>query len=250
VKSTFLTSVRLGLAFSMLALGACASWMKEIKSSISGDEVALQPKAAAPARAPASVEAAVEKKNDDARRKTDPFDSTGPMNEGSLWTAETQDNFYFSKNVLHKIGDILIVKMEPEVNEALNLKLAAAFGRSTVQQVVADEAGKAAAAAAQQKVGQAIGNANIGKAVGATVGERTTASLDAKPRYIDIDEVSVRITETLPRNSYRIEGSRRVFVKSTPYTLRYSGIIRDEDLGPASIIASSKVIDSRMELTK
>ncbi|MBS1982546.1 MAG: flagellar basal body L-ring protein FlgH [Bdellovibrionales bacterium] len=240
----------LGSLSALLALGACSSWMQSLKSGITGEDTSAA--AAAPkVRAPASVvETEVKAKDDAAKRKFDPFDGTGPYNEASLWNGETQDNFYFSKNILHKVGDVLIVKMEPEVNEALNLKLASVFGRSSVQQVVADEAGKAAGDAVTQKVGATVGNQNIAKAVGAAASDRTVAALDEKARYVDIDEMSVRIVELLPRNSYRIEGQRRVFVKSIPYTLKYGGVIRDEDLGPASVIASSKVVDSKMEMVK
>lgn len=236
--------LRASLALSTCALLASCGTLESWKASILGEDPPKKP------RAPASVAPAVAEVPKPSSRKADPFDGTGPYYEASLWNQDTQDNFYFSKNILHKVGDILIVKVEPEVNDALNLKIAAALGRSGLQQVVADEAGKAAGDAVSQKVGTALGNQNIGNAAGAAVADRTIASLDSKPRYVDVDEMSVRITELLPRNSYRIEGSKRVFVKTTPYTLRYSGVVRDDDLGPSSVIASSKVIDSKMEMVK
>lgn len=238
---------RLFFAWTLLALAGCSSWLQGFKSGITGDDAS---KAAKTKRSPSSVPAE-EAPKPVASRKADPFDGTGPYNEASLWNPDSQDNFYFSKNVLHKIGDLLIVKMEPEVNDSLNLRIASVLGRNSVQQVVADEAGKAAAAGVEQKVGQAIGNENIAKAVGAAAGDRTVAALDERPnKYVDVDEISVRIMEMLPRNTYRVEGTRRVFVKSTPYTLRYSGVVRDEDVGPSSMIASSKIIDSRLEMVR
>lgn len=239
-------SARLLFAITLFALAGCSSWLQGFKSGIVGDDAS---KAAKTKRSPSSLPTE-EAPKPVASRKADPFDGTGPFNEASLWNPDSQDNFYFSKNVLHKIGDLLIVKMEPEVNDSLNLRIASVLGRNSVQQVVADEAGKAAAAGVEQKVGQAIGNENIAKAVGAAAGERTVAALDERPKYVDVDEISVRIMEMLPRNTYRVEGTRRVFVKSTPYTLRYSGVVRDEDVGPSSMIASSKIIDSRLEMVR
>ena len=240
---------------SLFFLGGCSSWMSGLKASIMGDDGAATAAAAAAAekkkqRSLASIAAPAEEKPS-ASRKADPFDATGPYTEGSLWNGDSQDNFYFSKNVLHKVGDILIVKMEPDVSDALNQKIASILGRNSVQQVVADEAGKAAGAAAANAVGNATGNQNIGKAVGAAAADRTVAAIDeGTPHYIDVDEMSVRITEILPRSSYRIEGTKRVFVKNNPYTLRYFGVVRDEDIGSSSMLVSSKVIDSKLEMTK
>ena len=242
--------MRAAFLLALLGLTGCSSWMSGLKASILGDDNTATASAAPKTkRAPASLPAPVEEKPVPSR-KADPFDGTGPMNEASLWNGDSQDNFYFSKNVLHKIGDILIVKMEPEVNDALNLKIASVMGRGSVQQTIADEAGKAVGAAAEKKVGEAIGNENIAKAVGGAASERTVAALDERPRYVDVDEMSVRIVEMLPRNSYRIDGNKRVFLKNTPYNLRYSGVVRDEDVGPASVVVSSKVIDSKLEMVR
>ena len=238
------------LALLLFGLGGCSSWLAGLKASMSDGEapVAEKEKKEESSRKPASIAAEEPKKA--VSRRVDPFDQTGDYTEGSLWNGDNQDNFYFSKNVLHKVGDILLVKIEAEVNEALNLKIASYLGRTSVQQVVADEAGKAAGAEAQKKVEAGVGNANVAKAVGAAVQDRTVAAIDEKPRYVDIDEMSVRITEILPRGNYRIEGTKRVFVRSTPYQLRLTGMIRDEDLGPSSVIASGKIIESKMEMLK
>lgn len=243
---------RLTILTALVGTTGCSSWMASLKSGILGDDDATAVAATKSVkRAPASVApAADDTPAPTVRRKADPFDGTGPVNEGSLWDPEAQDNFYFSKNLMHKVGDLLVVKMEPEVSDALNLRIAAVVGRSSVQQVVADEAGKAVGTAVEQKVGDATGNANIAKAVGAAATDRAVASLDEKPRYVDLDEVSVRIAEVLPRNAYRIEGGKRITIRNSPYQLKYSGVVRDEDIGAGSIITSSKVIDSRLEMAK
>lgn len=184
------------------------------------------------------------------RSSADPWDGTGPVNEGSLWNPDSQDNFYFSKNLLHKVGDILIVKVENDVNDALNTKVASILERNTVNEVVADEAGKAVTDAVSKKVGTAIGNQNIGNAVGAAAGARAVAAIETKQKYIDLEDIPVRIVATLPRNTFRVEGSRRVMIRNAPYQLKLSGIVRDEDIGGSALIASNKVLESKMELTR
>ncbi len=184
------------------------------------------------------------------RRQADPWDGTGPFNEGSLWNPDGQDNFYFSKNLKHKLGDIVMVKLEPDVSDALNTKIASLLPRNSVNQVVADEAGRAAGENVASRVGTALGNANIGNAIGGAAANRVTASIEQKVKYLDVEEIPVRIIESLDRASFRVEGARRVNIRSAPYMLKITGIIRDEDIGANSTVATSKVFDSKMELTR
>lgn len=184
------------------------------------------------------------------RRNASPWDGTGPVNEGSLWNPESQDGFFFTRNLLHKVGDVLIVKVENDVNLAVNNKIESILGRQRLQDVIADEAGKTAEEKVSEKVGKAVGNERVGDAVGKAVGDRAVASLESKAAYVQIDEVPVRIVEVLPRNTFRVEGTRRITVMDAPYTFKLSGMVRDEDIGNVSMVSSEKVFESKMELTK
>lgn len=184
------------------------------------------------------------------RRQANPWDGTGPVNEGSLWNPDSQDGFLFSRNLLHKVGDVLIVKMESDINTALNTKIESLLGRQRLQDVVADETGKVVKEKTSEKVSDAVGNENVGAAVGRALGERTVASLESKSSYVQLDEVPVRILEVLPRNTFRVEGSKRITVMNAPYTFKMSGLVRDEDIGNVSMVSSSKLFESKMELTR
>ncbi len=184
------------------------------------------------------------------RSNSNPWSGVGPSGEGSLWKDDTQDNFYFARNTIYSVGDLMVVTIDNEINDALNLRIAQILGRTSVQQVVADEAGKAAGNAAEDQVQKVIKNDRIAEAVGRDIEGRTIASLDSKPRYIDVDNVTVRITELLNKGSYRIEGTKRVFVKDAPYNVKFSGIVRDEDIGANKMIASKAVLESKVELTR
>ena len=184
------------------------------------------------------------------RRNADPWMGVGPSNEGSLWIPDTQDNFFFSRNTRNKVGDFVTVKLENEVVDSLNTKIASQISRSSVQDVVADEAGKEVEGQVAKKVGQAVGNANIGKAVGAAAGERAVAAIDPGHRYIDIQEVNARILKSLPNNQFLVEGERKIFIQGATYALKLTGTVRDEDLGTAKTVASNQLFDSKLELTK
>ncbi|HVJ66045.1 MAG TPA: flagellar basal body L-ring protein FlgH [Bdellovibrionota bacterium] len=184
------------------------------------------------------------------RSGANPWGGVGTANEGSLWRDDTQDNFYFARNVIYSVGDLFVVNIDTEINDALNLRIAQILGRTSVQQVVADEAGKTVGNEAEKQVQKVIGNDRVAEAVGRDLEQRTIASIDSKPRYVDVDNVTVRITELLNRGSYRIEGTKRVFVKDAPYNVKFSGIVRDEDIGANKMIASKSVLESKVELTK
>lgn len=184
------------------------------------------------------------------RRQSDPWEGTGPANEGSLWNADGQDNFYFSRNTRKKLGDIVLVKLEPDVIDAMNSKINTLLTRSLPRQMVADEAGKKAGDKVADKIASATGSNGLGRAVGDAASNRVVAAIDKKENHIDIEEIPVRLVETLPRSSFRVEGSRRVNVRGAPYLLKISGVVRDEDLGGTGVVATSKVFDSKMELTR
>ncbi len=270
---------------SLASLTGCGTFMSNLKASmVGGGEVEVPAEANAPAKSrhPSSIVAydnrtpsgltsarpdsvgpdlaanefgALARQNDERaargfRRQATPWDGTGPASEGSLWNPEGQDNYLFTKNLAFKIGDFIVVKVDPEVNRTLNDKISGLLGRSTIQQIAADEAGAKAQDALDDKLKRMTGSDKLGNALAGAVGQATTAALDAPAAHVDIADITVRIMEELPRNSYRIEGARRIYIRNAPYQIKLSGIVRDEDIGPARLVASSRVFESRMELTK
>lgn len=185
-------------------------------------------------------------------RGNDPWYGTGGDSDGSLWDGESQNNFYFSVNTSFKVGDVIIVKVDTDVNDALNSRIASLLGPKgkSVQNVVAEEAGRSVAGKVSEQVGKAVGNDRIAEAVGASAGEKVTSSLDIAESYVNVDEIPVRITAMLDGRRFKVEGSRKVFIKNAPYQVVMTGVLRHEDIGRDGTIASAKVLESKLELTK
>ncbi len=185
-------------------------------------------------------------------RRTDPWYGTGAENDGSLWDGESQNNFYFSVNTSYKIGDVVIVKVDSEVNDSLNARIASLLGPKgkSVRNVVAEEAGRSVASKVSDQVGKAVGNERVADAVGQDVGGRVTSSLDLAEMYVNLDEIPVRITEVLEGRRFKVSGSRRVFIKNAPYQVVLSGVLRHEDIAHDGSIPSGKILESKLELTK
>ncbi len=185
-------------------------------------------------------------------RGNDPWYGTGGDSDGSLWDGESQNNFYFSVNTSFKVGDVIIVKVDTDVNDSLNSRIAALLGPKgkSVQNVVAEEAGRSIAGTVSEQVAKTVGNERIAEAVGAGAGEKVTSSLDIAESYVNVDEIPVRITQVLDGRRFKVEGSRKVFIKNAPYQVVMTGVLRHEDIGRDGTIASAKVLESKLELTK
>lgn len=188
------------------------------------------------------------------RRNADPWQATGNYNEASLWNSDSQDNFLFSRNMLNKVGDFVIVKIEPDLQETLNSRLAALYkpmnSKPKLKDTIVDETAKAAGEKVGAEVEKITGNKAIGDAANSEVQERTVASMTSKVRYFTTKEVPVRIVEVTNRGTLRVEGNRRLFLKNGAFDLKISGILREEDIGPSRMIASSRLMDQKVEINK
>jgi len=267
-----LTTLNISMHFGvLLLLGACASF-QEIGSFFEGEEAS---------RAPASDTTALElelntptdpsapgenvstlsqnsRLFDDAasrgyRRNVDVWDGGGHSSDGSLWNSEGQDGYFFTRNIHHKVGDFIYVKIEPDVLDIMNVKMLALVPverSKSVKNVVADEAGKAAATKVGDKVEEIVKNKNIADAVGDAAGQRVISSIEEKPQLLDIEEMSLRVLDILPRGTLRVEGIKRINVRATPVEIKINGVVREEDLSPTMRVASSRLMETKVELSK
>ena len=187
-----------------------------------------------------------------SNNKNNPWFGTGPENEGSLWNGDTQDNFYFTANTFFKVGDLVTVQVDSDVNDALNARILALLGDrvKSVRKVASEEAAAAVKDEVSQKIDGAVKNDRLAGAIGGAVGASVESALDISERYVNLDEIPVRITEALPNRVFNVSGSRKVFIKNAPYQVVFSGKMRHEDIGKDGKIMASNVLESKLELTK
>ena len=182
----------------------------------------------------------------------DPWANSGPYNEGSLWNPDSQDNFYFTRNLVYKVGDFITVKLDPDLMESLNSKMASLYAptKPSVKSVIAEQAGAAAGSKVGAAIEKATGNSAVGAAIGDDIKDRTIASLQDKPRYFTTKEITVRVTETGTRGTVRVEGNKKLFLRSASFDLKFGGVVREDDIGSGRSVASNRVMDSKVELSK
>lgn len=187
------------------------------------------------------------------RRNASPWEGVETENEGSLWNSENQSNFYFTRNMTFNMGDLITLEFEPEDSEVLNTRLTGLYRpllKPTTKEVVAEEAGKAAQAKVAEEVAGAIKNDAIANAVGQDVKDRTVAAINPKKRYFTSKDMTLRVTEVTNKGVIKVEGLKKLFLKNANFDLKVSGMLREQDIGAERRVASSRLLDAKMEIVK
>jgi flagellar basal body L-ring protein FlgH len=238
-------------AWMLLGFGGCAS-LGELGSMLGMTD----PGARQPASQAAVVEAAPLVRVPGDRRSFDPFQASSGDEDGSLWRADLQENYLFTRNLQFKVGDFVYVSLEPDLQEFMNQRLAKTMSTELqqaapgVQKVVAEEAGKAAGDQVNRSVASVVKNDRVAEAVGGAVANQVRSTLAPQKKLLDISEMPMRVTAILPQGELKIEGSMRRMVENIPVEMKLAGRLREQDVGPSLRVASSRLMDSQMEFVK
>jgi flagellar basal body L-ring protein FlgH len=192
------------------------------------------------------------------------------QNEGSLWASDGQTNYYFTKNKIRGVGDIISIKMENDIIKDL--------GTEIKRNLTPDEKAAELAAAQDRLNKKALGVATAdpnaatpqGGAPGASPAAaspsadgRTPASLaaagvpQATPGDVDVsqslevkpgDLIMAEIVERYPNGNYKIRGTKRVLYKNgSPRLATVVAVAKGTDIGEDDVINSGKLYEYRLE---
>ncbi len=182
------------------------------------------------------------------------------QNEGSLWASDGQTNYYFTKNKIRGVGDIVTVKIEnpfvqdigAEIRRTLSAtekdnELQAAQDRMNAQAAGGTAAAAGGAAGSQPAAG---GPAPASVASGASAPNASDKDIDVT-KSIDTkegDPMMAEIIERYPNGNYKIRGSKKVIYKNgTPRLVTLMGVARGADIGEDDSIPSGKLYEYRLE---
>ena len=200
-------------------------------------------------------------KNGTRATKADFLDES--QNEGSLWASDGQTNYYFTKNKIRGVGDIVSVVIDSdlirdvgiEVRKTLNgrekdFELALAQQRILEKTTApgADAVNTAAAAPARTP-------ASGGKAddKGPAVPQATMADVDVtKSLSIKANDVFMaEILERYPNGNYKIRATKRIPYKNgSPRMISMLAVVKGTDIGEDDTVASGKLYEYRIEATR
>ncbi|MGK5090169.1 flagellar basal body L-ring protein FlgH [Bdellovibrionota bacterium FG-2] len=207
-------------------------------------------------------------------------------NEGSLWASSGQTNYYFLKNKVRSVGDIVTVKVEPELVRDVNsevkktltplekqLELARAQDRIRAKilgledpnaEKDKDGSGKdgkekskdvIATAAAAPARAPAEANSVMGdkKKVELEMPRATVSDIDlSKSLEIKADDTMMgEITERFPNGNYKVRAIRKVAYKGGGTRLvSLVGIVKGSDINEEDVVTSGKLYEYRLEAVR
>jgi flagellar L-ring protein FlgH len=195
------------------------------------------------------------------------------QNEGSLWASDGQTNYYFTKNKIRGVGDILSINVEAELMKDIGIEsrrtltprereyemgLAQERIRSRVlglpspdgdtKEQAANPAQPNRAPAAAGKPGEQVASAHEAEVPPATIADVDVAkSLAMKAG----DPMMGEIVERYPNGNYKIRATKRIPYKGgPPRFVSLVGVVKGSDITEDDTVPSGKLYEYRVEAAR
>ncbi|MBL7715956.1 MAG: flagellar basal body L-ring protein FlgH [Bdellovibrionales bacterium] len=185
-------------------------------------------------------------------------------NDGSLWASDGQTNYYFTKNKVRGVGDILSVTIEKEFHRDImteltrtlsqrerDMELELAQERIKNGNVGADKVGSSAASP-ERAPAAANGEKEKKDTEEKSARTATWADVDVSKstQLKEGDTVMSEIVERYPNGNYKIRGTKRIPYRNGFRSLAVSAIVKGSDLGDEDTVPSGKLYEYRLEVTR
>lgn len=185
-------------------------------------------------------------------------------NEGSLWASDGQTNYFFTKNKIRGVGDLVSITLEQDMIRDI---------AAEVRRTLSPREKEFELAMAQEKVKQRLLNptpaqaAENKDAIGTSAAAPQSAGKNEKVAEEDIPDATVRdidltkalelkpndsmmaeILERYPNGNYRIRATKKVNYKNGPPRLvSLVGVVRGSDISEEDLVPSGKLYEYRLE---
>jgi flagellar basal body L-ring protein FlgH len=183
------------------------------------------------------------------------------QNEGSLWGSDGQTNYYFTKNKVRSVGDIVTITIEDGLIKDIGTEVKRTLDENEKQAEMGLAQQRAnARVSGGDKNKDSISTSQAAPAPNAGSGGPAPAALlgaQVTPADIDVsksielkpgDVVMAEITERYPNGNYKISGTKRVIYKNgSPRLVNLVGVVRGSDIGDNDTVASGKLYEYRLE---
>lgn len=192
--------------------------------------------------------------------KADFVDDT--PNETSLWAGDGQSNFFFSKNKVREVGDIVNITIENDLYKDLNQEVTRALTpmerEYELEQAAEREKAKDAAEDLKKDSLSTSSAASKPKADKKDDGKqekvnKTTAQDIDIASAVDLksgDNLMAEILERFPNGNYRIRGLKKVRYRNSTKYVSMVGIVRGQDISDEGVVNSGKLYEYRLDSAK
>jgi flagellar L-ring protein precursor FlgH len=195
------------------------------------------------------------------------------QNEGSLWASDGQTNYYFTKNKIRGVGDILTISVEADLVKDIGLEArrtltprerefelmaaqerirAKVLGLPSPDGDGKDQVASSAAAPVRAPAASATPNASLGTAPAAAEPEipnATFADVDVN-KSLSIktgDAMMGEIIERYPNGNYKIRATKRVpYRGGPPRLITLVGVVKGSDIAEDDTVGSGKLYEYRV----
>lgn len=191
------------------------------------------------------------------------------QNEGSLWASDGQTNYYFTKNKIRGVGDIISIAVEDGLVRDISVEakrtlsprereyeLMAAQERLRMKAMGISDGGDkkdaVAATAAAPNRGPAVADAGA-KAAEVEVPQATPADVDvAKSLEIKATDLMMgEIIERYPNGNYKVRATKKVPYKGgAPRLVSLVGVVKGSDISDDDTVSSGKLYEYRVEANR
>jgi flagellar L-ring protein precursor FlgH len=198
------------------------------------------------------------------------------QNEGSLWASDGQTNYYFTKNKIRGVGDIITINLEADLVKSVGLEsrrtlsprekeyeLMAAQERLRLKATGGaspDDAKKdtvaSSAAAPTRSPAAASGTPNAAAATAASeaeVPQATFADVDVS-KSLDMktgDTMMGEIIERYPNGNYKVRATKKVPYKGgAPRFVSVVGVVKGSDIAEDDTVGSGKLYEYRVDANR
>lgn len=206
-------------------------------------------------------------KNGDRATQADFIDQS--QNEGSLWAPDGQTNYYFTKNKVRAVGDILTVKLGSDLIRDIGLEVKRTLNDNerAIELSLAEDRARARAQAGRAAAGggkDALSTSQAAPAQGPGGGGSPDTvfgapSVDVRPSDIDVskslelkpgDTMMAEIVERYPNGNYRIRGTKMVIYRNgAPRLVHLTAVVGASDISDDGTVDSGKLYEYRLEAT-
>jgi flagellar L-ring protein precursor FlgH len=191
------------------------------------------------------------------------------QNEGSLWASDGQTNYYFTKNKIRGVGDIITINLEQgmvsdvavEARRTLSprerdFELMAAQERLRMKAmgIAPPEAGKdqvASAAAAPARTPAASPSGAPAAEVDVPVATFADVDVSKSLELKAGDQMMGEIIERYPNGNYKVRATKKVPYKGGPSRMvTMIGVVKGTDIAEDDTVASGKLYEYRVEANR
>ena len=195
------------------------------------------------------------------------------QNEGSLWGSDGQTNYYFSKNKIRSVGDIITITAEADLvrdigveakrsltNREKDVELALAQDRMRSKAMASSDAVSSSAASPARTPAAAPNATPTDAPVAATATPPDVMVPQAGMSDVDVgkslelkagDTMMGEIVARYPNGNYKIRGLKRVAYKNgPPRMVSVVGVVQGTDITEADVVPSSKIYEYQIQATR